>query len=186
AEFGVERDFAHVADTVGLDRKVGGGIAAHRGECAVLDAVAAHAHIAGAEYVDAIAVLARAAGAIEDRLDAVVDDEAAVVARLAAPDLDAVVTGAGDRVARDQEPARVERMDRDIDSVADRHAGDLAVNRTAVNCRSPGAGDRAIDDLDGAGALQMHEPAPFREPPPQAVEQEPRQRHVIGALRPKL
>ena len=44
------------------------------------DAVAAHDHVAGAKRVDGVAVLAGAAGAVGDVLDAVVDHDGAVVA----------------------------------------------------------------------------------------------------------
>src|SRR5262249_28505150 len=98
AELGIERDLARVADAVAFDLDVGGGVAAHRSEGAVADAIAARDHVRCAKYVDGVAVLARAAGAVVDVLDPVVDHEGAVVALGRAPDLDAVIAGAVDTV----------------------------------------------------------------------------------------
>src|SRR6202008_1440489 len=88
-----------------------GGIAAHRGERRAGDDIAAHDHIGGAEDVDGVAVLAGAAAARGDVLDAVVDHERAVLALFRAPDLDAVVAGALHNVAADRQPAGIERED---------------------------------------------------------------------------
>ena len=170
AELRIERDLAHVGDAVAFDLEVRGGIAAHRRERAVADAVAAHDHIGGAEYVDGVAVLAGAAGAVVDRLDAVVDDHGAVVAGSAAPDLDAVVAGAGNGVARDQQRARIEGMDRDVGAVGQDRVDDLAVDRGAGDGGAAGAEDFAIGDLDAADVLEMHEAAPLGQAAALAVE----------------
>src|SRR5262249_14783129 len=102
-ELRIQRDLARVGDDVAFDVDVGGGVAAHRREGAIVDAVAAYDHVAGAKHVDGVAVLAGAAGAVVDALDAVVSDDRAIVARLFTPDLDSVIAGAADRVARNQQ-----------------------------------------------------------------------------------
>ena len=93
-EFRIQRDLADVADAVAGDLDVGRRIAAHRRIIAIADAVAAHDDVAGAKRVDGVAVLAGAAGAGLDVLDAVVEHQRAVVADRGAQDLDAVVVGA--------------------------------------------------------------------------------------------
>ena len=62
AELGIERDLAEAGAGVADDLQVRRGVAAHRREGGVADAVAAHDDIAGAEDVDGVAVLAGAAG----------------------------------------------------------------------------------------------------------------------------
>src|SRR5262249_21261731 len=118
------------------------------------------------EHVDGIAVLAGAAGAVADGLDAVVGHDGAVVARLRAPDLDAVVAGAADGVARDQEARCVQRMDRDLDRVIQRAAADLAAGCAARDAGAAGADHLAAGDAHALRALELNEPAPLGEPPP--------------------
>ena len=107
-ELGIKRDLAEAGAGVADDLQVGRGVAAHRGESGVADAVAAHDDIVGAEHVDGVAVLAGAAGFVHDVFDAVVDDERAVIAGLAAPDQDAAIAGAAHGIAGDAQPARVD------------------------------------------------------------------------------
>ena len=111
-ELGVEGKLAHVADGVSFDVQVGSGIAAHRREGAVFDPVPANDHIGRAKDVDAVAVLTRAARTIADVGNAVVDDNGAVVAARGAPDLDAVIAGAIDKVTRDHKTAGVDDVNR--------------------------------------------------------------------------
>src|SRR5207302_8317294 len=121
-----------------FDRQIGGGIAAYRRERAIPDAVAADADIGGTKDIDSIAVLARAARAIGDRVDDIVGDDGAVVASGRTPDLDAVVAGAVDDVARDHETACVDAVDGGVDAVGERRAGDVAGDRDGVDGVAPG------------------------------------------------
>jgi len=66
----VERHFAEQRAGVFRDAHAGRSIAAHRGEHAVMEAIAAHGHVAGAKHIDAVAVLAGAAVSRADLLDA--------------------------------------------------------------------------------------------------------------------
>ena len=68
AELGVDRDFAEAGAGVADDLQVRGGIAAHRRESGIADAVAAHDHVVGAKDVDGVAVLAGSAGLVRRRL----------------------------------------------------------------------------------------------------------------------
>src|SRR5262249_10158486 len=157
----IERDLADVGDAVAPDLQVRGGIAAHGRERALPDAIAAHDHVGGAKHVDGVAVLARAAGAVGDVLDAVVDDQRTVVAARRAPDLNAVVAGAIDPVARDHEAARIERMDGDVGRIRERGVDHLAVGGGADEAVAAGAPDLAVGYLDAAAIFQLHETAPF-------------------------
>src|SRR3974390_3475640 len=87
-------------------------------ERAIPDSLAAPDHIGGAKHVDGVAVLAGPAGTGVDVLDTVVDHDGAVVARSRAPDLDAVVAGARDAVARNQQPRGVEDVKRGLGAIA--------------------------------------------------------------------
>src|SRR6266542_6984217 len=107
-EFGIQRHFLEAAAGIADHLDVRGGIAAHGGKGGVSDAVAAHDDVGCAEYVDGVAVLARAAAARGDILDAIVDHERAVVACLRPPDQDADVACLPDAVAADRQAARVE------------------------------------------------------------------------------
>src|SRR3979411_3179561 len=93
AELGIERDLAERAAGIADDLDTRGGIAADRREGAVMDAVTAHDHVAGAVRIDGVAELTGAAGVVADFLDAVVEHHGAVLARNLAQDLDAVVAG---------------------------------------------------------------------------------------------
>ena len=101
-------------------------VAAHGGVGAVGDAVAGDEHAAGAEDVDAVAVLAGAAGVGADARDAVAGDDAAVLAGLRAPHLDAVVAAVGDVVVHDLEARRVDAADGGLDGGGDGAVGDAA------------------------------------------------------------
>ena len=89
------------------------------------------------------------------------------------------------RVARDQEAAAVERMDRDVGDVGEPVVGDLAVDRDAHDAVAAGADDLAIGDPDAAAVLELHEAAPLGQRPPAAVEDKARQADVVGARRPR-
>ncbi len=88
-----------------------GGVAADRRIGAIGDAVAGNEHAARAENIDAVAVLARAAAVGANAHDAVVGDDAAVLAGLRAPNLDAVVGAVDDGVVQDFQSRRVETAD---------------------------------------------------------------------------
>ena len=101
-------------------------VAAHGAEGAVGDAVAGDEHAAGAENVDAVAVLAGAAAVGPDAHDAVGGDDAAVLAGLGAPHLDAVVAAVGDVVVGNLQPRRVDAADGGLDDRVDGAVGDAA------------------------------------------------------------
>ncbi len=185
-ELRIERDLAHVADVVAIDLEIGGGIAAHRRERAVADAVAAHDHVAGAKHVDRIAVLARAAGAVVDRLDAVVGDDGAVVAgfRSARP---------GCRCCRRRKwccarsAARGhQRVDGDVDAVVDERIDDLAVDRRAGDGGAAGVEDFAVG-ISAADGHRRHARARADRATAgaAAVEHQARERRRAGARRVK-
>src|SRR5690606_35631028 len=76
---------------VGDDLHVAGAVGADGREGAVGDVIVGDDDVAGAEDVDAVAVLAGAAAARRDALDAVAGDDGAVAAGLPATDQDAAV-----------------------------------------------------------------------------------------------
>ena len=164
------------------DLDVGRRIAAHRGIIAVADAVAAHDDIAGAKRVDGVAVLPGAAGTGLDVLDAVVEHQRAVIADRGAQDLDAVVVGAEDGVARDQQAPRVERDDRGGGGVGDDVAADIAGNLFEPDAGAAAACYLAIDDADVGAAEAMHQAAPGRQRNAAAVERDAGEADVPGAF----
>src|SRR5207248_6474358 len=118
-ELGIDRNLAKVGRGVAGDLDVGGCVAAHRRIGGAADAVAAHDDIAGAEDVDGVAVLAGTTGGVIDILDAVVDDERAVVALLRPVHENAAVAGAAHDVVLDRQAARIQLLDGDIRSLGD-------------------------------------------------------------------
>ena len=136
-ELGVDCALAEAAAGVADDLQVGRAGAAHRGERGVADAVAAHDDVVGAEHVDGIAVLAGTSGFIGDVFDAVVDDERAVVAGLAAPDQNAAVAGALHRIAGDAQACGIVGEDRVIGGVDDGDAGHFPAIASSVTPLPP-------------------------------------------------
>src|SRR6185369_16575716 len=105
------------------------------------NSVAAHDDIAGAEHVDGIAVLARAAGHVVDVLDAVVDHERAVVAFLRPVHQNATVTGAAHDVVLDRQAARVERVDGNVRGLRDGGVGHRALDLEQADAAAARAGN---------------------------------------------
>ena len=155
-EFGIKRDLAEAAAGVADDLQVGSGVAAHGGESRVADTVAAHDDVVGAEHVDGVAVLAGAAGLVHDAFDAVVDDDRAVIARLAAPDQDAAIAGTAHGIAGDAQPARIEREDRGISRI-DRVPRDVAGDGLERDAVAAGIDNLAIGDAHGTALRQMQQ-----------------------------
>ena len=169
AELGVERDLAEAGAGVADDLQVRRRVAAHRREGGVADAVAAHDDIAGAEDIDSVAVLAGAAGSGGNVLDAVVDDERAVIAGRATPDQNAAIAGAAHRVAGNAQAARVEREDANV-SGADDVSGDVPLDRLERNAVAAGIHDLALGDMHRAALGEMQKAAPLGKRDGAAVE----------------
>ena len=129
AELGIDGDLAEARARIGDDLDVGRSVAAHGAEGAVGDAVAGDEHAAGAKNVDAVAVLAGAAAVGPDAHDAVGGDDAAVLAGVGAPDLDAVVAAVGNVVVGNFQPRRVDAADGGLDDRVDGAVGDAAGSR---------------------------------------------------------
>jgi hypothetical protein len=155
---------------------------AHRGIVAILDAISAHDHVAGAKHVDGVAVLSGAAGAGLDVLDAVVRDQRAVVADGGAQDLDAVVVGRGDGVARHDQAPGVERHHRGCGCSGDDVAADIAKNLFEPDRVAAAARDLAIDDADVATTEAMDQAAPGRQCNTAAVERDAVKTDAAGAF----
>ena len=163
AEFRIDRDLADVGGGVADNLEIGGGVAAHGREGRARDAVAAHDHVAGAEDVDGVAVLARAAALVGDVLDAVVEHQRAVVGLRRSPDQDAVVAGAADGVVLDRKAAGVHREDRGFGGVVYLGAGDGAFDAFEGDAVATRIDDLAIDDADRAAERQAHQRAVVRQ-----------------------
>src|SRR5450631_691519 len=159
-KFGIQRHLADIADAVARDLDIGCRIAAHRGIVAIADAIAAHDHVAGAKRIDGVAVLSGAAGAGLDVLDAVVCDQRAVVADGVAQDFDAVVAGADNGVARNDEALRIERDNGCRGCRGNDVAADIAGDVFQPDAVAAAAGEFAIDNADVAAAQAMHQAAP--------------------------
>ena len=179
-EFGIKRDLAEAAAGVADDLQVGSGVAAHGGESRVADTVAAHDDVVGAEHVDGVAVLAGAAGLVHDVFDAVVDDDRAVIAGLAAPDQDAAIAGTAHGIAGDAQPARIDREDRGISRI-DRVPGDVAGDGLERDAVAAGIDNLAIGDAHGTALRQMQQPTPLRKRDAGAVEYEAADAEVVAA-----
>ncbi len=113
-----------------------------------------------------------AAGAGLDVLDAVVEHPRAVVADGGAQDFDAVVVGAGNGVARNQQALRVERYDRGGCCVGDDVAADVAGDILEPDAVAAAADDLAIGDPDVASPQAMHEAAPCRQRDAAAIQRD--------------
>ena len=127
--------------------------------------------------------LPRAAGHRERVLDAVVDHLGAVVARLRAPHLNAVVRAVADRVARDHEGARVERMDRGAERAVDDRIDDLALDVLEHDAVAARADDLAVADRDRAPGRQLDQAGIGRQAAAAAVEDDAGEQDVVGAAR---
>jgi hypothetical protein len=183
AELGIERHLAETRADVAGDLQVGGGVAAHRREGRPLDAVAAHTDVAGAKDVDGVPVLPRPAGAGRDILDAVVEHQRAVIARLRAPHQDAVVAGAPNRVAGDSEALGIAREDRGTRCIRDARGGHLALGPLEQDAVSARVHERAVADAHPARLGETDEGASFRQRQPGAVERQSFERHVLRVRR---
>ena len=123
--------------------------------------------------------MARAAGAVADIFDPVVDDDRAVIAVHGAPDLDAVVARAIDPVARNQEARGVEDMNCSIGNVCERCAAHLAAGRDADEPAAARILDLAVGDADGRTGFELHQTATVWQRTATAVECETRQSDMI-------
>jgi hypothetical protein len=179
-EFGVERNFPEAAAGITDDLQVRGGVAAHRGESGIANAVAAHDHVVGAKDVNGVAPLAGSTGFVHDAFDAVVDDQSAVVARRAAPDQNAAIAGAVDRVAGNLQAARIDRENRRV-AAADGVVGDFALDRLERNSVAPGIDDLAIGHTDRAPLRYLQQAAAFRQRNSRAVENDAGDSNIITA-----
>src|SRR4029079_4200317 len=112
------------------------------------------------ERVDGVAVLPGAAGPGLDVLDAIVEHQRAVVADRGTQDLDAVVIGADNRVARHHQALRVERGDAGDRDIAKNIAADVAGDVLEPDAVAAAVDDLAVDDANVAPAEAMHEAAP--------------------------
>src|SRR5207253_4793178 len=136
---------------------------AHRRIGGAADAVAAHDNIAGAEDVDSVAVLAGAASKVVDILDAVVDDERAVVALLRPVHENAAVAGAAHDVVLDRQAACIQRIDGDIRGLRDRGIGHCALDLEQTDTAAARARDLAIHDTDVAALFKDYQSAVLRQ-----------------------
>src|SRR5439155_7050725 len=107
-EFDENGHFAEPRAGIVDDLAVVPGIIADRAKGTVTDAVLGDQHIAGAKYVDAVAVLAAAAVLRRDLLDAVAGDDRAVFALIARPHLNAVIADLAEMISGDFEALRIE------------------------------------------------------------------------------
>src|SRR5579872_4517970 len=128
------------------------------------------------------AELPRAAGAGLDILDAVVGDQRAVVADRRPQDLDAVVVGTPDRVARDDQPLGVERYDRGRSDVGEDIAADVAGNLLEPDAVAAAVADFTTADADIAAAQAMDQAIPRRQRHIRAVERKARKADMVGAF----
>src|SRR5690242_3840267 len=119
------------------------GVATHRGEIAIADAIAAYHDIAGAIGVDGVAVLAGAAGTCLDVLDPVAFDQRAVIADRVAQDFDAVLRCPADGVAGYPKAARIERNDSGDRNVGEGVAAEVARDEFKPGAAASAGGDRA-------------------------------------------
>ena len=99
-----------------------------------------------------------------------------------AQDLDAVVVGAGNGVARDDQALRVERYDRGGRDLCEDIAGDVAGNLLQPDAVAAAVGDFAIGDADVAPAEAMHQAAPLRQRNAAAIERDAGQADAVGAF----
>jgi hypothetical protein len=137
---------------------------------------------AGAVDVDGVAVLAGAAGARGDVLDAIVDHQGAVVAGLRPPHQDAVVAGPSHRVAGELQAARIEREDAGTLGACDGGAGHLALAGLQHDAVAAGGHDLAFGDAHAAGVREVHEAAALGEGQAGTVEREAGERQGVGAV----
>src|SRR6202043_3081480 len=135
--------------------------------------------------VDGVAVLSGAAGAGLDVLDSVIEHLCAVVADCSAQDFDAVVVGALDGVARNQQALRGERHDRGGGGLGDDVAADVAGDLLEPDAAAAAAGDLAIGDADVASTEAVQQAAPRRQWNAAAVEGDVGKPDAAGAFAQK-
>src|SRR5262249_44500922 len=151
----------------------------------VPDTVAAHDHVAGAEGVDGVAVLAGAAGTGLDVFDTVVEHQRSIVADRGAQDLDAVVVRAQDRVARDDQAERVEGDNGRRGDVGEDVLRDVAGDLLEPDAVAAARNDIAIVDANVTSAEAMHEAAALRQRDAAAVERDAAKADAAGAFAEK-
>src|SRR6185503_2195969 len=100
-----------------------------------------------------------------------------------APDLDAVVAGIADRIARDDQPARLDREDPGRARGTDRVAGDLAFDCFEHDAVAAGIDDLAVAARDVAAGRQLNETGVLGQLPAGAVERDAGEENVVGPAR---
>src|SRR5262249_35107565 len=123
-----------------------------------------------------------AAGAGLDVLDAVVGNQRTVVAHFRAQDLNAVVVGTYDGVARSDQALSVERGDRRSRGVGDDVIGNFARDLLEPDAVAAAAHDLAIAEADGAPGQAVDQAAAGGERHSAAVERDAVKTNVIGAF----
>ena len=176
-------DLSHAGAGIADDLEVRSGVATYRRIGCVADAVAAHDDVVGAIHIDAVAPLAGAALLVGDVFDAVVDNQRAVIAGFAAPDQDAAIAGAANRIAGDAEAYGVIGENGIVRGRGDgirRHLATDLLQRDAV---AAGIDDFAIGDAHRGAFRQMDKPTAIRQRDCIAVEDEAAETDVIAAAR---
>jgi len=115
--------------------------------------------------------------------DAVVDYQRAVVALGAAPDQDAVVSGAAHHVVLDGQALAVPRGDRGIVHSGDDRAGDDAFDRFERDAVAGGAAHLAVDHAEALGLHDLNQRAAFGQRFAGAIKDETCERDVVGSAR---
>ena len=111
----------------------------------------------------ALPFCAGAAGARAGVLDAVVGDQAAVVALVALPDADAAVAGLGDDVGGDEQAAAVVAEQRVVGRAGDRVECVTSPSQlSSVTPLPPAPAIVAIGDADGFHVVEVHQSAAVR------------------------
>ena len=112
-------------------------------------------------------------------------NQRAVVADRGAQDFDAVVVGAGNGVARDDQAERIERHHGGGRDLGKNVAGDIAGDLLEPDAVAAAGRDLAIGDADVASAEAMHQAAPRRQRNAAAVERDTGQADAVGAFAQK-
>ena len=96
---------------------------------------------------------------------------------------DAAVAGAAHDVVLDRQPARIERVDRDVRRLGDGGARQCALDAFEADAAAARARHLAIHDAKIVALREIDERAVFRQGPAAAVEHQARQREMIGGAR---